>query len=103
MLNIRRLTSQDADFSVHFNDLLQQNQSAEKDVRQTVEAIIKDVCEIGDQALLSYTEKFDQVHVKQASELEISQIQLQEYLEQISSEQRDALEAAANRIRDHAE
>ncbi len=103
MLDIRRLFSQDADFSVHFNNLLQQNQSAEKDVRQTVEAIIKDVRESGDQALLSYTKKFDQVHVKQASELEISQIQLQEYLEQISSEQREALEVAANRIRDHAE
>ena len=103
MLDIRRLSSQDADFSVHFNDLLQQNQSAENDVRQIVEAIIKDVCENGDQALLSYTKKFDQVDVKKVSELEISQIQLQKYLEQISSEQRNALEVAAKRIRSHAE
>ncbi|MGH1537312.1 MAG: histidinol dehydrogenase [Gammaproteobacteria bacterium] len=103
MLEIRRLSSQDADFSAHFNKLLQQNQSAENDVRQTVEAIIKDIKENGDQALLTYTKKFDQVDVSQASELEISQSQLQEYLEQISAEQRNALKVAAGRIRDYAE
>ena len=93
MLDIRRLSSQDADFSVHFNNLLQQNQSAENDVRQTVEAIIKDIRENGDQALLAYTKKFDQVTVKQASELEISKSHMQEALTQISAEQRQALEA----------
>jgi histidinol dehydrogenase len=103
MLDIRRLNSQDADFSVHFNNLLQQNQSAESDVRRIVEAILKDVHVNGDQALLSYTEKFDQVSVKQVSELEITKPQMQQALAQISGEQRDALEAAAKRIQDHAE
>jgi len=103
MLDIRRLSSQDADFSVLFNNLLQQNQSAENDVRQTVEAILKDIRANGDQALLSYTEKFDQVSVKQVSELEISKQRMQEALQNISNEQRQALETAAKRIRDHAE
>lgn len=103
MLDIRRLSSQDADFSVHFKNLLQQNQSAENDVRQTVEAIIKDIRENGDQALLAYTKKFDQVTVKQASELEISKSHMQEALTQISAEQRQALEVAAKRIRSYAE
>ena len=103
MLDIRRLSTLDADFSVHFNNLLQQNQSAENDVHQTVEAIIKNIRENGDQALLAYTKKFDQVTVKQASELEISKSHMQEALTQISAEQRQALEVAAKRIRSYAE
>jgi histidinol dehydrogenase len=103
MLDIRRLSYQDAEFSVHFKNLLQQNQSAENDVRQTVEAIIKDIRVNGDQALLAYTKKFDQMVAAQVSELEVSQTHMQEYLKQISAEQRNALETAAKRIRDYAE
>ncbi|MDH3609726.1 MAG: histidinol dehydrogenase [Gammaproteobacteria bacterium] len=103
MLDIRRLSTLDADFSVHFNNLLQQNQSAENDVHQTVEAIIKNIRENGDQALLAYTKKFDQVTVKQASELEISKTQMQRALTKISAEHFQALEAAAKRIRSYAE
>ncbi len=103
MLEVRRLSTLDADFSAQFNHVLQQNQSAENDVRATVEAIIKNVRDNGDQALLNYTEKFDQVSVKQVSELEISAAQMQEYVSQINDEQRDALEMAAQRIREYAE
>ena len=103
MLNIRRLNSRDADFSAQFKNVLQQNQSAENDVRDTVEAIIKDVRENGDKALLAYTKKFEQTDVKNISELEISTAQMKEYANQISKEQRDALEAAAERIREYAE
>ena len=103
MLDIRCLSTLDADFSVHFNNLLQQNQSAENDVHQTVEAIIKNIRENGDQALLAYTKKFDQVTVKQASELEISKTQMQRALTKISAEHFQALEAAAKRIRSYAE
>ena len=103
MLDIRRLNTQDADFSAQFNHVLQQNQSAENDVHDTVEAIIKNVRENGDQALVGYTEKFDQVSVTHVSELEISITQLQEYVNQINTQQRDALEMAAQRIREYAE
>jgi len=103
MLDIRRLSSQDADFSVHFNTLLQQNQSAENDVRHTVEEIIKDIRENGDQALLVYTKKFDQVSAAQVSELEVSRQQMQAALTQIRDDQRQALETAAKRIRGYAE
>ena len=103
MLDIRRLNTQDADFSVHFNNLLKQNQSAKNDVHQTVETIIKDIRENGDQALLAYTKKFDQVSAAQVSELEISKQRMQAALSQISDEQRQALEVAAKRIREYAE
>jgi len=103
MLEIRRLSTQDADFSVLFDKLLQQKQSAGNEVRQTVELIIKDVRENGDQALLTYTKKFDQVNASAVTELEISQAQMQEYLNNISTQQRNALEVAAKRIREYAE
>ena len=103
MLNIRRLNSQDADFSAQFNNVLQQNQSADEDVRDAVEVIIKEVREKGDQALLAYTKKFDQVDVNNISELEITPAQMKKYASQISAEQRDALETAAKRIREYAE
>jgi histidinol dehydrogenase len=103
MLDIRRLSSQDADFSVHFKNLLQQNQSAENDVRHTVAEIIKDIRENGDQALLAYTKKFDQVSAVQVSELEVSRQQMQAALTQIRGDQRQALVTAAKRIRGYAE
>ncbi len=103
MLDIRRLSSQDADFSVHFNNLLQQNQSAENDVRDTVAAIINSIRKEGDRALLSFTQKFDQVSAIDVSELEISKQQMEEALTKISSHQRQALKAAAKRIRGYAE
>ena len=103
MLDVRRLSTIDADFSAQFNHVLEQNKSAENDVRATVEAIIKDVREQGDQALLVYTKKFDQVDVEEITDLEISTTQMHEYVNQISIEQRNALEMAAKRIRDYAE
>ncbi len=103
MLDIRRLSSQDADFSVHFDNLLQQNQSAENDVRHTVEAIIKSIRADGDQALLSFTEKFDSLNAANVSELEVSKQQMQDALKNISTEKRQALEAAAKRIYEYAE
>ena len=103
MLEISRLSTQDADFSVRFDNLLQQNQSAENDVRDTVENIIKSIREEGDLALLSLTEKFDQVSAAKVSELEFSKQQMKEALTKISSEQRQALEAAAMRIQEYAE
>ena len=103
MLDVRRLSTLDADFSAQFNNVLQQNKSAENNVRDTVEAIIKEVREQGDQALLAYTKKFDQVDVDDITDLEISTTQMHEYVNQISIEQRNALETAAKRIRDYAE
>ncbi len=103
MLEVRRLSTSDAGFPAQFKKVLLQNQSAENDVHDTVTSIIKDIRENGDQALLAFTKKFDQLGVDQASGLEISQTQLQDYVSQISDEQHQALQTAANRIRAYAE
>ena len=103
MLEVRRLSTIDADFSAQFKNVLLQNQSAENDVRETVTTIINEIRENGDQALLSYTKKFDQLNVNQASALELSQTEIKAYISQISDQQHQALLAAASRIRSYAE
>ncbi len=103
MLEVRRLSTIDADFSAQFKNVLLQNQSAENDVRETVTTIINEIRCKGDQALLNYTKKFDQLDVELVSALEISQAQLQAYVSQISDQQHQALQAATSRIRDYAE
>ena len=103
MLEVRRLSTLDADFSAQFKNLLLQNKSVENDVRTTVAEIIDDVRENGDQALLNYTKEFDRLSVEQAHALEISQAQMQEYISQITDQQNQALRTAAERIRKYAD
>ena len=53
--------------------------------------------------MLAYTKKFDQLDANQASGLEISPAQLQEYVSQINDQQLQAIQTAAKRIRSYAE
>ncbi len=103
MLDITRLTFQDADFSAQFETWLAKNQFAENDVRESVEIIVNAVRERGDAALLEFTQRYDQVTAQQVSELEVTKAQMQAALKCIDVEQRNALEAAASRIRNFAE
>ena len=103
MFEITRLHSQDADFSAQFSQWLAKNQMAEQDVRATVEEIIQAVRLHGDTSLIEYCQRFDQLDIQHAGQLEISTQQMQAALEQITSEQREALNTAARRIRNYAE
>jgi len=103
MFEITRLNSQDADFSAQFSRWLAKNQMAEEDVRATVEEIIQAVRTRGDDALLEYSQRFDQLDIQQASQLEISAQQMQAALQEITPAQREALDIAASRIRNYAE
>ena len=55
----------------------------------------------GDQALIEFTNRFDRRQVETIDQLSISAEQLQEALQSIDSESRQALETAATRIRDY--
>jgi len=103
MLDITRLTLQDADFSAKFETWLAKNQFADNDVRESVEVIVNAVRERGDAALLELTQRYDQVTVQQVSELEITKAQMHAALKSIGVEQRSALDTAASRIRNYAE
>ena len=75
----------------------------ERDVRCRVEEIIDAVHRRGDEALLEFTRRYDQTTVEQVTELEISKSRMTAALEDIATEQREALDIAASRIRNYAQ
>lgn len=100
---IRRLNAQDADFASRLDQLLSWESVSDQTVNQRVQEIIELVRRDGDAALLDYTRQFDGVEASEFSQLELSQERLQQALENISIEQREALQTAARRIRRYHE
>jgi histidinol dehydrogenase len=103
MIEITQLKTRDADFLSRLDELLAWEQSTDSQVVTTVTAILEDVRTRGDAALLEYTRKFDRLDVVSAAELELTADELQDALKAIDSSHREALEAAAARVRAYAE
>ncbi|MFL1404341.1 histidinol dehydrogenase [Marinobacter sp. M1N3S26] len=100
-VTITRLSASDAGFDDALSKLLAWDDSVDHQVNESVRHILSEVKLRGDQAVMEFTAKFDQLEVASMAELEISQTRLEQALESIPSDQRDALEAAADRIRDY--
>ncbi|MFY9179332.1 MAG: histidinol dehydrogenase [Venatoribacter sp.] len=100
---VRRFNTTDADFSSQMDALLAWEAVSDTGVQAAVTNIVNDVRARGDAALVEYTNKFDRRQVAQASELEISQAQLQQALNGLPQATRAALEAAAARVRSYHE
>lgn len=100
---IRRLQSNTARFAADLRQLLAFEASQDTSIENTCRDILHNIRERGDAALIDYTHQFDGVAVEQASELEISQDELQQALNNLPPEQRTALETAAQRIRQYHE
>ena len=66
-------------------------------------AILQDVQARGDAAVLEYTARWDQVHAATMDALELTQAELKSAFESIPAQQREALEAAARRVRSYHE
>ncbi|WP_299066226.1 histidinol dehydrogenase [Accumulibacter sp.] len=103
MINIKRLTTSDADFGARLDALLAFESAQDASVEQTVAAILADVKTRGDAALIEYTRRFDGLRATSMAELELSQNELQAALAGLPAEQRQALEAAAQRVRSYHE
>lgn len=102
MLDITRLHIRDADFRARFESWLGSTPAAEQDVQQSVTEIIEAVRTRGDAALLEFTRRHDHISAECVSDLEVTKARVQEALQAISDEQREALETAASRIRNYA-
>ena len=100
-VTITRLSAADAGFDEALNKLLAWDDSVDHQVNESVRHILGEVKLRGDAAVMEFTARFDQLEVATMAELEISQARLEQALESIPVEQRDALEAAADRIRDY--
>lgn len=103
MLNIPTYSTTDADFWSKLKHRLAFDSSSDQQVFATVQDIIADIKVRGDEALLEYTARFDQLSLDDANELEMSQERLAQALDSIPAAQRKALEAAAQRVRSYAE
>ena len=98
-LKILRLDANNAGFGDQLKSLLAWESVTNDKVSATVAGILADIKARGDQALLDYTQQFDQLSVSYVSELEISKAEQEQALQTINAKDRDALEQAADRIR----
>jgi len=100
---MKRLTTTQDDFQAQLDALLAWEGVSDDQVNSTVRDVIKNIRSRGDEALLEYTNKFDRMNATSMSELTISANQLDEALNKIPTDQRQALEKAAARVRGYHE
>jgi histidinol dehydrogenase len=100
-VNIRQLATTAADFEAEFQRVLHWSAETDHAIEERVAAILNDVRVRGDAAVLEYTQRFDGLAANSVAALEITQAELQAALSAITPAQRQALEAAAERVRDY--
>ncbi|UTW55686.1 histidinol dehydrogenase [Kordiimonas sp. SCSIO 12610] len=93
------LKSKDRDFEQKFKMLLGAKREMSSDVRESVATIIQDVITRGDEALFDLTKKFDRFDAR-TNGLRVTEAEIDSAVEQVSKETYEALELAAERIRD---
>lgn len=98
-MQIRRLSSAEADFRKKFSELVAVDASVDPEITRRAEAIVEDVRERGDAAVLEYTARFDRLPAEKLSDLMITAEEMREALETLPPEQHASLEEAARRIR----
>ncbi len=101
-MNIQQLKYQPEN-NQQIKELVAWESDYDAEIESAVTAIIGQIRELGDVALLDYTRKFDRNDVSGASELLIPQEALIEAWETISDAEREALQLAKQRITTYAE
>jgi histidinol dehydrogenase len=99
MVAIKRLATVDADFTAKMDALLAFEGAQDDGIERTVIGILADVKARGDAAVVEYTNRFDRLSASSMADLELNKTELQAALDGLPAEQRQALEAAAHRIR----
>jgi len=94
------LDSRAADFTARLDALLDWEAVADPDLERRVAEILADVRRRGDAALVEYTNRWDRRDLTAAAELEVPRSALGDALAGLVAEERAALAAAAERIRD---
>lgn len=103
MIQIKKLSSADAGFHAALVKLLAFEDAHDAAVDATVAGILTDIKTRGDEALLEYTRRFDRLEASSAAQLELSRDYLNQALQSLSADQRNALEQAAARVRAYHE
>ena len=93
----------DAGFEAAFAARLHWSADTDAAIEQRVADILADVQQRGDAAVLAYTQRFDGLQAADVKVLEITQAELQAALDSLPTAQREALQAAAARVRQYHE
>ena len=99
MATLSRLNSRDQDFDAKLSALLAFDAEQDEAIDSAAARILKLVRTEGDAALVRLTREFDRVQIQQAAELEIPRSEWLKALAELPAAQRQALEAAAERVR----
>ena len=98
-----RLSTASATFEADFRARLHWSAQTDAEVEQRVAQILADVQQRGDAAVLEYSNRFDALDAKSMASLELTQAELKFAFDGLPATQRDALEAAARRVRSYHE
>jgi histidinol dehydrogenase len=93
------LDTREPGFEAVFGPLVAVDTAVDKSIEQRADAIVDDVRARGDAALLEYTNRFDRMKVASVAALEITQVAMRAAFDGLPADQRDALKAAAERVR----
>ena len=96
-----RLVSASATFEADFAARLHWSADTDAAIEQRVADILADVQTRGDAAVLEYTARFDALDAPSVAALELTQAELKAAFDAIPAVQRDALQAAAARVRSY--
>ncbi|MDI4635137.1 histidinol dehydrogenase [Pelomonas sp. V22] len=102
-MNLRQLSTTAPDFEAEFQRVLHWSAETDGAIENRVAEILADVKARGDSAVLEYTARFDRLDAKSVAALELTREELKAAFEQITPAQRDALQAAAARVRSYHE
>ncbi len=98
-----RLSTASAGFEADFQARLHWSADTDAAIEQVVADILADVRGRGDVAVLDYTRRFDRLDVDSLAALELKAPELRAAFEALPAAQREALEAAASRVRSYHE
>ena len=88
----------DNDFEAKFAAILARGEEAGREVEGTVLAIINDVRQRGDAALLEYTRRFDRLQADSVAALQVTEAEIEEAFARVSDEASAALKLAVERV-----
>ncbi len=98
-----RLSTASATFEADFQKRLHWAADTDAAIEQSVTGILASVQQRGDAAVLEYTAKWDRLDARTMGELELTQAELKAAFEALPPAQRNALQAAAARVRSYHE
>jgi histidinol dehydrogenase len=97
-LGIKMLNADDANFKTDLENMLSWESVSDSNVQSLVADVIANVRKNGDEALMSYSEKFDRFKVQSMAELSLDENQIKSAFDRLSTDKQEALKLSAERV-----